>query len=174
MDTGLIKVDYRDVEIGVGEKMELHRTPVLHRAFSLFIYHGGKMLIQRRNINKYHSGGLWSNSCCSHVRSGSDELVSVKERLFEELGVNATPTYITKFVYYHKFSERMYEFEYDHVYVLDYDGPLEVNPEEIEAVDWVDIEKLAKDIIENPDKYSVWFITAFGFVYDYLRQEKRA
>lgn len=171
MENALIKVNYQDKEIGVGEKMALHLTPNLHRAFSVFIIHDGKMFIHRRNVNKYHSGGLWTNACCSHARYGVEELKCVKERLLEELGIDATPTYLTKFVYYHKFNENLYEYEYDHVYILDYDGSFDINPEEIEAVDWVDIEVLAKDIVDNPAKYSVWFITAFGYVYDHISKE---
>ncbi len=169
MNDNLITVNYLDEEIGTGEKMQLHTSPILHRAFSVFICHEGKMFIHKRNKNKYHSGGLWTNSCCSHLRSQVPELECVRQRLEEELGISETPEYLTKFVYYHKFHEDLYEFEYDHVYLLDYNGPFVIDPDEIEDTAWVDIDFLANDIISQPEKYSVWFITAFGFVYKSLK-----
>lgn len=173
MNETLIRVNYCDEKIGVGEKMELHNSPILHRAFSVFIVHEDKMLIHRRSIGKYHSGGLWTNACCSHMRDGVSEIDAIRNRLIVELGITATPEYITKFVYYHKFDENLYEFEYDHVYLLDYDGGFSVNPEEIEEISWVDIEWLAMDIVKEPSKYTVWFVSAFGFVYDYIRKKRR-
>ena len=168
----LIKVDYNDVPIGIGSKEELHIKPIMHRAFSVFIYHDGKMFIHQRKDNKYHSGGLWTNACCSHFREGMDEVQCVNDRLNFELGINEEPQYLTKFVYYHKFSDVMYEFEYDHVYVLDYNGSFAVNNDEIQDTKWVDIELLSKDIVLHPERYSVWFITAFGYVYEYLKNKE--
>lgn len=160
----LIEVDFSDNFTGLGSKEEIHSRPVLHRAFSVFIYHDGKMLIQKRNINKYHSGGLWTNACCSHMREGKAEIDCVSERLKEELGIIARPQYLSKFVYYHKFAENLFEYEYDHIYVLDYDGEFSVDPEEIEEIKWVDFKDLELDIAQNPEKYTVWFITALSVV----------
>lgn len=160
----LIEVDFSDNFIGLGSKDEIHSRPMLHRAFSVFIYHNGKMLIHKRNINKYHSGGLWTNACCSHMREGKAEIDCVVERLNEELGICAEPQYLSKFVYYHKFAENLFEYEYDHIYTLDYDGEFLINPEEIEEIKWVDFEELELDIICKPEKYTVWFITALSIV----------
>lgn len=160
----LIKVDFNDNCIGFGSKEELHCHPILHRAFSVFIYHNGKMLIQKRNINKYHSGGLWTNACCSHIRDGIGELECVIERLNEELGINVEPYYLSKFIYYHKFSDNLFEYEYDHIYLLDYDGKFYINHDEIEEIKWIDIEELKLDIVKNPSKYTVWFVTALSIV----------
>lgn len=164
----LIKVDFNDVCIGYGSKEELHSLPILHKAFSVFIYHNGKMLIQKRNTNKYHSGGLWTNACCSHFRDGQNEADCVSERLEEELGISATPNYLSKFIYYHQFSDNLFEYEYDHIYTLDYDGKFFINPEEIEEIKWVDFKELMRDIVENPAKYTVWFVTALSIVFQNL------
>ena len=83
----IIKVDINDNQIGVIEKLKAYKTPILHRAFSVFLYDGDKILIQQRQFNKYHSGGLWANSCCSHPRANKTFMDSVYERLDFELGI---------------------------------------------------------------------------------------
>lgn len=160
----LIKVDFTDKCIGFGSKEELHKIPTLHRAFSVFIYHNDKMLIQKRNINKYHSGGLWTNACCSHFIDGMKEIDCISARLKQELGISATPNYLAKFVYYHKFSDHLFEYEYDHIYVLDYNGNFLINKDEIEEIKWVDFSELSIDIVNYPSKYTVWFVTALPMV----------
>ena len=87
MEQKLIWVDLYDHEIGCGEKLETHQNNILHRAFSVFLYSNGKMLIQQREENKYHSGGLWANSCCSHPRQGEETLAAAGRRIKEELGI---------------------------------------------------------------------------------------
>lgn len=163
-EDNLIKVDFNDLCVGCGTKKELHCNPMLHRAFSVFIYHNNKMLIQKRNAKKYHSGGLWTNACCSHFKNGQCEVDCVTERLSEELNINAIPKYLAKFIYYHKFADDLFEYEYDHIYVLDYNGKFSVNPDEIEDIKWVDFDELMLDVMENPDKYTVWFVTALSIV----------
>lgn len=169
----LIKVDFSDACIGFGSKEEIHKSPVLHRAFSVFIYHDGKMLIQKRNVNKYHSGGLWTNACCSHFRNGRDEADCVRERLGEELGITAAPDFLSKFIYYNKFSDNLFEYEYDHIYILDYDGDFFINPDEIEEIKWVDFDELALDIVNNPSKYTVWFVIALSIVLQHLTKASK-
>ena len=96
----LILVDLSDHEIGTMDKAEAHRIGRLHRAFSVFIVHGGKMLLQRRNSKKYHSGGLWANACCSHPRKGESLEAAAARRLSEELGISCAVTELFSFVYF--------------------------------------------------------------------------
>ncbi|SHI80135.1 isopentenyl-diphosphate Delta-isomerase [Parasporobacterium paucivorans] len=160
MTDGLITVDLLDNETGCGDKAGIHKDGVLHRAFSVFLMDGDKMLIQRRQRNKYHSGGLWANACCSHPRSGVSLMESVRIRMMEEIGVDCEVEEIFDFVYYARFSDVMHEYEYDHVFLGEYNGELAINPEEIEEVKWVDLQVLMADMMENPDEYAVWFLIA--------------
>ena len=147
MPNKVVVVDYDDKPIRVIEKMEAHKKPILHRAFSVFLYNGSKVLLQKRALNKYHSGGLIENA---------------KTRLIEELNIKVDSLKeLGTFVYYHKFNENLHEYEYDHVLAGQFNGEYEINPEEVSWLGWVEIEEVKKDIIDNPNNYAVWFITAF-------------
>ena len=162
MPNQVVVVDYDDKPIRVIEKMESHQKPILHRAFSVFLYNGNKVLLQKRALNKYHSGGLIANTCCSHPQLNEDIIENAKTRLIEELNIKVDSLKeIDSFIYYHKFRENLYEYEYDHVLVGYFNGEYEINPEEVCWLGWVDIEEVKKDIIDNPNNYAVWFITAF-------------
>ena len=152
MDDTLVLVDLFDNEIGKASKKEVHEKGLLHRAFSLFIVHDRKMLIQRRNRNKYHSGGLWTNACCSHPRYG--------ELLDEAIIRRVITTRFDKefsFVYRSTFNNGITEYEYDHVFLSDYNGNIEPDKDEVEEYKWIGLKELAKDLMNNPDKYTVWF-----------------
>ena len=158
----IIKVDINDNEIGTIEKLTAHKTPVLHRAFSIFLVDGNKMLIQKRALNKYHSGGLWANSCCSHPRPNKTILQSCKDRLDVELGIKEDIELkeIFCFTYLSKYAEDLYEYEFDHVFVGKYSqkNKINFNKEEICELKWVKIDDLKKDLVKNPQKYSKWFL----------------
>lgn len=161
----LICVDALDRQIGTADKAYCHRYGILHRAFSIFLYHGDKLLLQRRALGKYHSGGKWANSCCSHPRAGETLEVAVERRLYEELGVKECPCReIGSFVYRHSFSPELYEYEYDHVFVGEYEG--EVHPDESEIMDtrWYGRNELTKLMNEEPERFAPWFITALPMV----------
>ena len=168
----IIKVDINDNELGEIEKLEAPRSPILHRAFSVFLVDGDKMLIQKRAEGKYHSGGLWANSCCSHPRPNMSFLDSVYNRIELELGVKEKMQLkeIFSFTYLSKYAEHLYEYEYDHVLVGDYSSHKEIvfNAEEISEVKWVKIEDLKMDMLKNPTKYSTWFIICAPKVFEYL------
>lgn len=172
MTDGLICVDLLDNETGTGEKLAIHRHGFLHRAFSVFLMDGEKMLIQKRQKDKYHSGGLWANACCSHPRAGLSLEESVRIRMMEEIGVECEVREIFDFVYYAKFSEQMHEYEYDHVFLGEYKGDIQPDPEEIEEVRWVSLDELMEDMMENPDDYAVWFLIAAPKVIRYLTDRK--
>src|SRR6476660_5400668 len=96
----VVLVNEQDQELGTMEKMEAHRLGILHRAFSVFVFNGrGEMLLQQRALGKYHSGGLWTNACCSHPRPGEEVSSAAGRRLFEELGFETELKPIFKFVY---------------------------------------------------------------------------
>ena len=108
---GLLLVDLYDNVLGTVDKADAHREPRLHRAFSVFLFRGDEMLLQKRAAAKYHSGGLWSNACCSHPRLGENLEEAARSRMLEEVGADCPLTEIFQFVYYHKFRDDLYEYE---------------------------------------------------------------
>lgn len=160
----IILVDIYDNEIDTGKKLETHEKKLLHRAFSIFIIDGNNMLIQKRADTKYHSGGLYANSCCSHPRAGESLEIATKRRLLEETGLNCEIKEYFDFIYKADFENGLSEYEYDHVFIGIYDKEINnkvvCNKDEASWMDFVDIDWLAKDLIENPHKYSAWFIIA--------------
>ncbi len=154
----IILVDTEDREIGQMEKMEGHRRGVLHRAFSVLIFNSkGQMLIQKRAASKYHSGGLWSNACCSHPKPGESMQTAVERRLREELNIEVKPRFSHKFIYKVTFPNDLIEHEFDHVYIGTFDGKPQANAEEIADWKYIDQEDLKKEIEQNPSQYSHWF-----------------
>lgn len=171
----IIKVDIDDNQIGEVEKLEAHLTPILHRAFSVFLYNGNKILLQRRAFGKYHSGGLWANTCCSHPRPNLTFMQSVANRLEFELGIKDACNLkeIFSFTYLSKYNDNLYEYEYDHVLVGEYDinKTVNFNKEEICDLKWVDISDLKKDLVANPTKYATWFLICAPKVIKYLQNK---
>ena len=166
----VILVDTHDRPIGTAEKMEAHLTPKLHRAFSVFLYHDNQMLIQLRADHKYHSGGKWSNGCCSHPRPHEELATAVPNRMVEELGFSCEVEEIFQFTYFAQFEENLYEYEYDHVFIGEYRGEYILNPEEAQDAKWVDLDALEQDVVRNPTKYSVWFLISIQRVIDEIRK----
>lgn len=171
----IIKVDINDNPIGQIEKLTAHKTPVLHRAFSVFLYCGDKILLQKRADNKYHSGGLWANSCCSHPRANTDFLTSVYNRLSFELGITQKIplTKVFEFTYLSKYADNLFEYEYDHVFVGEYNNEqINFNLEEISQIKWVSLDFLKADLVSNPQNYATWFIICAPKVIEYLQTHK--
>ena len=172
MEDRLILVDLLDTPVGEADKLEAHRKSLLHRAFSVFLYRGDEMLIQKRAAGKYHSAGLWANTCCSHPRVGEGLEDAVSRRLWEETRIRYEMEnlhHLTSFVYRENFGE-LAEYELDHVFVGQYDGPCTPAPEEIEEMKWVKLDTLAEELRCDPQRFSAWFITAFPMVYRYIRE----
>lgn len=157
MNDEIILVDLFDNEIGYTDKTDAHARGLLHRAFSVFVIHDGRMLIQKRHRDKYHSGGLWTNACCSHPRRGESLTDAVARRMQEELGFASEVREQFQFVYRHVFDNGVTEYEYDHVFLTDYDGEVRVDPLEAEEIKWITVEDLARDLLNRPELYTVWF-----------------
>ena len=158
----VILVDTNDSEVGVMEKMEAHKQALLHRAFSVFLFNKqGKMLLQQRAFSKYHSPGLWTNTCCSHPRPGESLDHAVTRRLQEEMGIEATVTKAFDFIYKAALHNELSEHEFDHVYIGQYDGDVTPNPLEVGNFVYQSIEEVKSNLETYPDKYTVWFQIAF-------------
>mgnify|MGYP003298605344 CR=1 FL=1 len=165
----LVLVNFLDEPIGAEAKMETHRKGLLHRAFSVFIIHNGKMLIQKRALEKYHSGGLWANACCSHPRWGETLADAVQKRMEEELGIpqgSCQPEELFSFNYFSQY-DGLSEYEIDHVFLADYDGKISVDPDEIMELRWIALDELKKELEEAPQTFSTWFLIAAPRVMEY-------
>lgn len=170
MSDELVLVDLKDRTIGSGEKLWVHQNDKLHRAFSVFVVDGNKMLLQKRNILKYHSGGLWANACCSHPRKGEELRTAVKRRMLEEIGVSAEFKEIFSFIYRSEYNNKLTEYEFDHVFICNYSGDVWPDKSEIDKINWVDIDWLKKDVVSNPSSYASWFLIALPRVLEYLEK----
>lgn len=158
----VILVDRNDIGIGTMDKMEAHRTGQLHRAFSIFIFNAaGDMLLQKRANKKYHSGGLWSNACCSHPMPEEETLAAAHRRLQEELGFDCHLTKAFDFVYRSDLDNNLIEHEFDHVFIGQYDGPISLNTEEASECKHISITELGQCLDASPEMFTTWFSIAF-------------
>ena len=154
----IILVDESDNEIGTMEKMEAHRKGVLHRAFSVLLFNShGELLLQKRAKNKYHSGGLWTNTCCSHPRPKESIQEAARRRLKQEMGIDLLPTFAFKFIYKTNLDQSLIEHEYDHVYIGVFDGIPMINQDEVEEWKFMNLDSLRNDIKQFPESYTAWF-----------------
>jgi len=154
----VILVDEFDNEVGTMEKMEAHRKGVLHRAFSVLLFNSnGELLLQKRAKNKYHSGGLWTNTCCSHPLPQESIPQAARRRLNEEMGIDVVPTFAFKFIYKTDLDQKLIEHEYDHVYIGLFDGIPAINEGEVEEWKFMNLNSLRKDMKRSPEAYTAWF-----------------
>ena len=154
----VVLVDETDEVLGTMEKLEAHKKGVLHRAFSVIVFNSqGELMLQKRASGKYHSGGLWTNTCCSHPRINEPTEVAARRRLLEEMGIDANPTFKYKFIYRAELDKNLIEYEYDHVFTAVFDGTPQLNKEEAEDWRFIPISKLREDIEHNPSSYTEWF-----------------
>lgn len=158
----VILVDSDDVPIGIHAKQDAHIAGLLHRAFSVFVFDShGRALLQRRATAKYHSGGLWSNTCCSHPRPGESTLAAAQRRLFEEMGFNCPLSTAFSFVYRADVGGGLTEHEYDHVFIGHFDGDPAPDPTEVEDWRWISVEALKREVRARPDRFTYWFHCAW-------------
>ena len=158
----VILVSPQDEEIGYMEKMEAHQLGLLHRAFSVFLFNSkGEMLLQKRAISKYHSGGLWTNACCSHPRKGETIEQAASRRTREELGCEPELQKIHSFIYKAALDNNLTEHEFDHVLFGNYEGEMNLNVDEVSEIVYLPIQQIRQEINEQPDKFTVWFKIIF-------------
>ena len=158
----VILVNEKDEAIGSVEKIEAHRKGLLHRAFSIFIFNSkGEMLLQQRAFHKYHSGGLWSNACCSHPRPDEETKKASLRRLKEELGIETSLEKIFDFLYKTSFENGLIEYEFDHVFAGEYEGGININPEEVTGYCYKTLTEIKASLQTDPKKYTAWFHLAF-------------
>jgi isopentenyl-diphosphate delta-isomerase len=153
----VILVDKDDNETGREEKLKAHIEGKLHRAFSIFVFNKKReLLLQKRASGKYHCGGLWSNSCCSHPRPGEQMDEAIHRRLAEEMGFDCRMAHTGKAAYKIAFKNKLTEHEIDHVFAGEYEGEIHPNPSEVSEYKWISVDALKKDILQNPEKYTPW------------------
>lgn len=162
MEEFVVLVTENDEELGLMEKQQAHIAGLLHRAFSVFIFNSkGELLLQQRASDKYHSPALWTNTCCSHPRENETYLEAAHRRLQEEMGFDCDLEPKFHFIYKAKLDENLFEHELDHVFTGQFDGKIQINPEEVSAYKWISMDELIADMDSNPGQYTVWFKIIF-------------
>ena len=163
MSEMVVLVDENDREIGTEEKMEAHEEGRLHRAFSIFIFNSkGEMLLQRRAFGKYHSGGLWTNACCSHPKPNESVERAAHRRLREELGFDCKLTERFCFIYKARLDHGLIEHEFDHVLTGNHDGEIVPNGDEVSEILWITIDDLKSEMRRHPNDFTEWFKTGIS------------
>lgn len=158
----VVLVNRHDEAIGVEDKTRAHLLGVLHRAFSVFVINdAGQLLLQKRALTKYHSRGLWSNTCCSHPRPGESIEDAARRRLREEMGFDSALSEVLHFIYRAEFEDGLVEYEYDHVLVGSFNGVPQPDPTEVAEWRWVDMATLGADLKNQPESYTYWFRISF-------------
>lgn len=167
----VILVNQKDEQVGLMPKMEAHEKGLLHRAFSVFIFNDkNELMLQQRALSKYHSPGLWTNTCCSHQREGEDNISAGKRRLQEEMGFSTELRDTISFVYKAAFDNGLTEHEYDHILVGKFNDDPNLNPEEAAAFKWLSLEEVREDMQKNPLIYTEWFKIIFEKYYQTINQ----
>jgi len=165
-EESVILVDTHDRPLGLMPKMEAHEKGVLHRAFSVFIINSkDELLLQRRAFTKYHSPGLWTNTCCSHQRDGEDTLEAGRRRLMEEMGMDVSLEFLFSFVYKASFDNGLTEHEFDHVLLGKSEALPQVNPQEVMEWKWMPLERIQQELKNHPEDFTVWFRIVFERFY---------
>lgn len=167
----VLLVDTQDRVLGTMPKLEAHQKGVLHRAFSVFILNRqNALMLQQRAWDKYHSPGLWTNTCCSHQREGEDSLAAGKRRLQEEMGLEAPLTPLFTFIYKAPFDNGLTEHELDHVLLGYSEQSPNPNPQEVADWQWMPLEEVQRKLTEQPEQFTVWFKIIFERFYTHIKQ----
>ena len=162
MDEYVVLVNEHDNQIGIMEKMAAHIVPRLHRAFSIFIFNSkGELLLQQRAHTKYHSPGLWTNTCCSHPRNGESVDKAAERRLLEEMGLQCPMHEVFTFIYKAPVGLGLVEHEYDHVFFGQCDDTPVINTEEVASWKYMSLDDIAEDMKAHPECYTEWFKISF-------------
>lgn len=158
MEKKVVLITPKDEVLGLMDKQEAHEKGLLHRAFSVFLFNNkGEMLLQKRADCKYHSPNQWTNACCSHPRDGETYHEAGLRRLNEELGISTEIEEKFHFTYKADVGQGLWEHELDYVFVGNYEGEFNLNPDEVSEVRYISLENLEKEIEENPENFTEWF-----------------
>ena len=158
----VVLVDELDNKVGLMEKMEAHINPTLHRAFSIFIFNSkNEMLLQQRALSKYHTPGLWTNTCCSHPRDGESLHDATNRRLQEEMGMQCELKEAFSFIYKADVMQGLVEHEFDHVFIGTSDDLPIINKDEVESFRYDTVENIKADRERNRQHCTAWFKIAF-------------
>ena len=169
----VILVDENDNQIGLMPKMEAHEKALLHRAFSVFVFNDNNdLMLQQRALHKYHSPGLWTNTCCSHQRDGETNLEAGKRRLQEEMGFVTELEETTSFIYKAPFDNGLTEHEYDHIMIGYYNDEPNINEDEVADWKWMPLEDVKEDMALHPERYTAWFKIIFDKFYEFINVKK--
>ncbi len=172
-ELSVILVDKYDRQTGLAGKMEAHHKGLLHRAVSVFIINSkGEWILQRRALDKYHSNGLWTNTCCTHPYPGETAIDAARRRLREEMGIECDLVDLFTFIYREKLDNELTEHELDHVFFGVSDDVPEINMAEVEEWEAVSFNDLQQDIIKNPSGYTYWFREIYEKVNSSIHQLK--
>ncbi|MDM1061220.1 isopentenyl-diphosphate Delta-isomerase [Empedobacter falsenii] len=171
MEEFVVLVDQDDQKLGLMEKQQAHVAGLLHRAFSVFVFNSkGELMIQQRAASKYHSPTLWTNTCCSHPRDNETYEQAAHRRLEEEMGFDCELEYKFNFIYKAHLENNLIEHELDHVFIGTFDNEPKLNPDEVMAYRWVELDDLKKDMEKNPQNYTAWFKIIFEHYVSYIEE----
>lgn len=171
MEEFVVLVDQDDQKLGLMEKQQAHVAGLLHRAFSVFVFNSkGELMIQQRAASKYHSPTLWTNTCCSHPRDNETYEQAAHRRLEEEMGFDCELEYKFNFIYKAHLENDLIEHELDHVFIGTFDDEPKLNPDEVMAYRWVELDDLKKDMEKNPQNYTAWFKIIFEHYVSYIEK----
>ena len=169
----VVLVDRNDNPMGLMPKLEAHEKGVLHRAFSVFILNRkGQLMLQRRALDKYHSPGLWTNTCCSHPRESESNIEAGVRRLKEEMGFTTPLKSMFSFIYKSKFDNGLTEHEFDHVLLGYYDKQPFINTIEVSEWKWMSLDKIILEIKNKPEDFTVWFKIIFERFFNHIYKTK--
>lgn len=170
----VILVDNSDNQTGTMDKLEAHQKGLLHRAFSVFLFNEQKqLLLQKRADDKYHSAGLWTNTCCSHPAPGEFLIRSAQNRLKEEMGISTSVTPLFSFIYRAEFENGLIEHELDHVFIGNFNASPLPNPNEVSDWKYASYEQVKEEIDKVPDSYTFWFKLIYERVFNYINSVKQ-
>lgn len=171
MEEFVVLVDQDDQKLGLMEKQQAHVAGLLHRAFSVFVFNSkGELMIQQRAASKYHSPTLWTNTCCSHPRDNETYEQAAHRRLEEEMGFDCELEYKFNFIYKAHLENDLIEHELDHVFIGTFDDEPKLNPDEVMAYRWVELDDLKKYMEKNPQNYTAWFKIIFEHYVSYIEE----
>lgn len=169
----VILVNPNDEKVGLMEKIEAHQKALLHRAFSVFIFNdANELMLQQRALSKYHSPGLWTNTCCSHQRDGESNLEAGHRRLQEEMGFVTPLKETISFIYKAPFDNGMTEHELDHILIGHFNDEPQINKKEVASWKWMPLETIKSDILNAPELYTEWFKIIFEKFYKTINVTK--